>query len=60
MIDHRDPEVFRSLYREHYSVVCRYLAARTEREHVEDLAAETFLIAWRRQSDLPQHAPPGA
>jgi hypothetical protein len=39
---------FRALYREHYAGVCRYLAGRTAPDRVEDLAAETFLIAWRR------------
>jgi RNA polymerase sigma-70 factor (ECF subfamily) len=54
----RDPEAFRALYRRHYAAVCRYLAARTDREHVEDLAAETFLVAWRRQRELPAHERP--
>jgi RNA polymerase sigma-70 factor (ECF subfamily) len=50
--------VFRTLYREHYATVCRYLAGRTEPDRVEDLAAETFLIAWRRQAELPAHVRP--
>jgi RNA polymerase sigma-70 factor, ECF subfamily len=54
----RDADAFRALYREHYTTVCRYLAARTEREHVEDVAAETFLVAWRRQAELPDHIVP--
>jgi RNA polymerase sigma-70 factor (ECF subfamily) len=36
--------------------VCRYLAARVPRDAVEDAAAETFLVAWRRLDELP--APP--
>jgi RNA polymerase sigma factor (sigma-70 family) len=51
--DARDPEEFRRVYRAHYRAVCRYLAARADRELVEDLAAETFLVAWRRQRELP-------
>ena len=47
MIAGRDPEAFRALYRAHYRTVCRYLAARTERDLVEDVAAETFLVAER-------------
>jgi RNA polymerase sigma-70 factor (ECF subfamily) len=54
----RDPEAFRALYRAHYRTVCRYLAARTDRDLVEDVAAETFLVAWRRQPDLPEHVVP--
>jgi RNA polymerase sigma-70 factor, ECF subfamily len=54
----RDPEVFRSLYRTHYRTVCRYLAARTEHDVVEDVAAETFLVAWRRQADVPRAVVP--
>jgi RNA polymerase sigma-70 factor (ECF subfamily) len=49
----RDADAFRSLYGTHYRTVCRYLAARTDRDLVEDVAAETFLVAWRRREDLP-------
>ena len=54
----RDPEAFRLLYREHHPTVRRYLAARAPANDVEDLAAETFLLAWRRAADLPPHALP--
>jgi RNA polymerase sigma factor (sigma-70 family) len=57
-VDGRDPEAFRAFYRAHYRTVCRYLSVRTDRDVVEDVAAETFLVAWRRQADLPQHAVP--
>ena len=57
-MDDRDPEAFRALYRTHYGTVCRYLAARVHRSAVEDLAAETFLVAWRRQAELPPHIVP--
>jgi DNA-directed RNA polymerase specialized sigma24 family protein len=53
VMDARDPEAFRALYRAHYGTVCRYLAARVHRPAVEDVAAETFLVAWRRQPELP-------
>jgi RNA polymerase sigma-70 factor (ECF subfamily) len=58
MMDERDPEAFRALYRAHYGTVCRYLAARVHRSAVEDVAAETFLVAWRRQGELPPHIVP--
>jgi RNA polymerase sigma-70 factor (ECF subfamily) len=57
-MDDRDAEAFRALYRAHYRTVCRYLAVRTDRDGVEDAAAETFLVAWRRQSELPVHVVP--
>jgi RNA polymerase sigma factor (sigma-70 family) len=57
-MDDRNADAFRALYREHYRTVCRYLAARADRELVEDVAAETFLVAWRRQAQLPDHVVP--
>jgi RNA polymerase sigma-70 factor, ECF subfamily len=58
VMDDRDPDAFRALYRAHYGTVCRYLAARVHRSAVEDVAAETFLVAWRRQAELPPHIVP--
>jgi RNA polymerase sigma-70 factor (ECF subfamily) len=57
-MDHRDPEAFRALYRQHHSTIRRYFAARAPASQVDDLAAETFLIAWRRARDMPSHALP--
>ena len=57
-MDDRDPEAFRELFRSHYGTVCRYLAARADPDAVEDVAAETFLVAWRRQRELPRHVVP--
>jgi RNA polymerase sigma-70 factor (ECF subfamily) len=57
-MDSRDPEAFRAFYRAHYETVCRYLSVRADRNVVEDLAAETFLVAWRRWADLPDHSVP--
>jgi RNA polymerase sigma-70 factor, ECF subfamily len=57
-MDDRNAEAFRAMYRAHYRAVCRYLAARTDRDLVEDLAADTFLVAWRRQAQLPDHIVP--
>jgi RNA polymerase sigma factor (sigma-70 family) len=41
-------ERFRQIYAEHRPAICAYLARRTDREYVDDLAAETFTAAWRR------------
>jgi RNA polymerase sigma factor (sigma-70 family) len=52
-MDDRDADAFRALYRRHYRSVCRFLVTRTAADLVEDLAAETFLIAWRRAAGVP-------
>ncbi|TDD62639.1 sigma-70 family RNA polymerase sigma factor [Kribbella antibiotica] len=42
------------LYQTHYRAVLRYLSRRTESpDAAADLAAEVFLVAWRRRSELP-------
>jgi RNA polymerase sigma-70 factor (ECF subfamily) len=53
-----DADDFRSLYRAHHGRVCAYLAHRTDAGTVEDLAAEVFLVAWRRQHETPAHVLP--
>lgn len=39
---------FRRLYAAHAPAVCAYLARRVARDDVDDLAAETFAVAWRK------------
>jgi RNA polymerase sigma factor (sigma-70 family) len=49
-----DPvERFADLYDRYYRNVLRYSLQHAEQASAEDLASETFLIAWRRLSDLP-------
>ena len=49
-------EVFRRLYAEHFSAVLGYALRRVDRpEDAADVAADTFLVAWRRLA----HVPPG-
>ena len=48
-----EPEAFRALFREHHPRIRRYFAARAPASQVDDLAAETFLVAWRRFGDIP-------
>ncbi|WP_028066906.1 RNA polymerase sigma factor [Solirubrobacter soli] len=43
-----DKQQFRSIYESHHAAVCAYFARRAARDDVEDLAAETFAIAWRK------------
>jgi RNA polymerase sigma factor (sigma-70 family) len=48
MLGVRDKEAFRGIYERHHAAVCAYFARRGARDDVEDLAAETFTIAWRK------------
>jgi len=45
----RDPDQFAAIYERHFSEVYRYLAGRLGPGVAEDLAAETFLIAFRKR-----------
>ena len=51
MADER--ERFERLYREHFRAVLRFAAARIDAERAKDVAADTFLVAWRRLDDVP-------
>ncbi|HUJ56465.1 MAG TPA: sigma-70 family RNA polymerase sigma factor [Gaiellaceae bacterium] len=51
MADER--ERFERLYREHFRAVLRFAAVRIDPERAKDVAAETFLVAWRRLEDVP-------
>ena len=48
-----DRERFERLYRENFRVVLRFAATRIDPERAKDVAAETFLVAWRRLDDVP-------
>jgi RNA polymerase sigma-70 factor (ECF subfamily) len=48
-----DVDRFEQMYRRHFRPVLRYALARLEPERARDVAAETFLIAWRRLGELP-------
>jgi RNA polymerase sigma-70 factor, ECF subfamily len=47
-----EPAAFEAVYREHYGRVLAYGLRRTARVNAEDMAATTWLIAWRRRSEL--------
>jgi RNA polymerase sigma-70 factor, ECF subfamily len=51
MADDRDR--FERIYREHFRAVLRFAALRIDPERAKDVAAETFLVAWRRLDDVP-------
>ena len=44
---------FTRLWDAHYDDVLRYAARRIDHETARDIAAETFLVAWRRRGDIP-------
>lgn len=46
-------ERFERVFREHYAAVCAYALRRADRATAQDAVSETFLIAWRRCSELP-------
>jgi RNA polymerase sigma-70 factor, ECF subfamily len=48
-----DRERFERIYREHFRAVLRFAAMRIDPERAKDVAAETFLVAWRRLDDVP-------
>ncbi|TYB46099.1 sigma-70 family RNA polymerase sigma factor [Actinomadura chibensis] len=48
-----DEEHFSGLFRRHYRDVVRFSARRTDPDQARDIAAETFLVAWRRFGELP-------
>jgi RNA polymerase sigma-70 factor (ECF subfamily) len=48
-----DRERFERLYRENFRAVLRFALARIDPERAKDVAAETFLVAWRRLDDVP-------
>jgi RNA polymerase sigma-70 factor (ECF subfamily) len=45
---------FTGLYDEHYRSVLRYALQHADPGGAEDVASETFLIAWRRLAEIPQ------
>jgi RNA polymerase sigma-70 factor (ECF subfamily) len=48
---------FTRVYEEHLETVRRYVWRR-DPDLVDDVVAETFLVAWRRIDDVPEHAAP--
>ena len=48
-----DAQRFHNLYVAHYSAVLGYCMRRLSREEAYDSAAETFVVAWRRISEVP-------
>jgi len=57
--DRGDPEHdrFKAMYDQYYPAVLRYAARRVGAEAARDIAAETFLTAWRRLDRVPAGQP---
>jgi len=53
-----DRERFEWIYRENFRAVLRFAAARIDPERAKDVAAETFLVAWRRLDAVPAEPRP--
>jgi RNA polymerase sigma-70 factor (ECF subfamily) len=47
-----------ALFNRHYRDVAAYVRRRAEPDVVEDVVAETFLVAWRRLGEVPADARP--
>jgi RNA polymerase sigma factor (sigma-70 family) len=53
-----DVDQFESLFHAHFDAVLRFASSRTvDAEAAKDAAAATFLVAWRRQRDVPVDRP---
>jgi RNA polymerase sigma-70 factor (ECF subfamily) len=53
-----DAERFERLWGDHHAAVWAYAARRVARDRAADVVHETFLVAWRRLDDVPDHARP--
>lgn len=51
-------ERFELLYRRHFRAVLRFALGRVDPESAKDVAAETFLVAWRRFREVPADPAP--
>jgi RNA polymerase sigma-70 factor (ECF subfamily) len=59
---HKQPihaaEQLEELFRSHYAAVVSYVRRRAPAECVDDIVAETFLVAWRRLEHVPAESLP--
>jgi RNA polymerase sigma factor (sigma-70 family) len=52
-----DEGAFTRLFEAHYDAVLRYGRRRADEQTARDVAAETFLVAWRRAGAVPEREP---
>ena len=53
-----DALLFERLFDQHYDDVFRFAQRRADDDSAREIAAETFVVAWRRRDDLPDRAMP--
>ena len=58
MTDPEAMERFQALYADHHGAVYAYAVSRVGRQLADEVASETFLVAWRRLADVPAPALP--
>lgn len=51
-------ERFEVLFKSHYEAIYRYAVRRVDSDHAADVAAEVFLVAWRRFDEIPRDVLP--
>jgi len=52
------PDRFERLFRDHHAAVVAYVRRRAPQDVVDDVVAETFLVAWRRLDRTPEDERP--
>jgi len=57
-IDRAQRDLFEQIFERHYGEVLAYALRRGPRSMAEDVASETFVVAWRRIDDIPAPALP--
>jgi RNA polymerase sigma-70 factor (ECF subfamily) len=53
MIERRGSSAFDLVFRDNFNAISAYVSAQHPQVDVDDVVAETFHVAWRRQQDLP-------
>jgi hypothetical protein len=55
-----DPPAFAVIFERHFDAIHDYLRRRLDRQLADELASQTFLIAFRRRADFDQRRPANA
>lgn len=58
MSESTDSDRIEAIFREHYEAVLAYARRRAPAPLADDVAAETFAIAWQRSADVPKEPLP--
>jgi RNA polymerase sigma factor (sigma-70 family) len=53
LVPAREGALFADFYRRHHRAVCDFCRRRLAIDLIDDVVAETFLVAWRRRADVP-------